>query len=128
MQSFFHDVRFALRTLARNRRFSIVAILTLGLGLGAAVAIFSVVQGVLLRSLPYQDPDRLVFISQTDGPGTKPFPISSPGHFRDYCDQAKQFEGFAAGFSFLQTLDGLNRLQAEQVDASIVTANFFPLL
>ena len=129
MQSFFHDVRFALRTLARNRRFSIVAILTLGLGLGAAVAIFSVVQGVLLRSLPYQDPDRLVFISQTDGPGSRPFPISSPGHFRDYREQARQFESFAAGSSFVQTLDSLSgAVEAEQVDASIVTANFFPLL
>ena len=75
MQAFLQDVRFALRTLARNRRFTIVAVLTLGLGLGATVAIFGVVQGVLLRSLPYQDPERLVFISQTDGPGTTPFQI-----------------------------------------------------
>ena len=128
MHSFFQDVRFALRTLARNRRFSIVAVLTLGLGLGATVAIFGVVQGVLLRSLPYQDPDRLVFISQTDGPGTKPFPISSPGHFRDYREQARQFEGFAAGFSFVQTLDSQQGVQAEQLDSGIVTPNFFPLL
>ncbi|HEY6305502.1 MAG TPA: ABC transporter permease [Candidatus Angelobacter sp.] len=129
MQAFLQDVRFALRTLARNRRFTIVAVLTLGLGLGATIAIFGVVQGVLLRSLPYQDPERLVFISQTDGPGTTPFPISSPGHFRDYREQARQFEGFAAGFSFLQTLDSLQGgVQAEQVDGAIVTANFFPLL
>jgi putative ABC transport system permease protein len=129
MQSFLQDVRFALRTLARNRRFTLVAVLTLGLGLGATVAIFSVVQGVLLRSLPYRDPNRLVFISQTDGPGTKAFPISSPGHFRDYREQARLFEGFAAGFSFLQTLDSIeNGAQSEQVDASIVTANFFPML
>lgn len=115
--------------MAKNRRFTLVAVLTLGLGLGATVAIFSVVQGVLLRSLPYRDPDRLVFISQTDGPGTKAFPISSPGHFRDYREQARRFEGFAAGFSFLQTLDSIeNGAQAEQVDASIVTANFFPML
>jgi putative ABC transport system permease protein len=129
MYCFFQDVRFAFRTLARNRRFSIVTILTLGLGLGATVAIFAVVHGVLLRSLPYQDPERLVFISQTDGPGTKPFPISSPSHFRDYREQAHQFEGFAAAASFIQTLDSLDTgVQAEQVDAAIVTANFFPLL
>jgi putative ABC transport system permease protein len=129
MHSFLQDVRFALRTLARNRRFTIVAVLTLGLGLGATIAIFGVVQGVLLRSLPYQDPERLVFISQTDGAGTTPFPISSPGHFRDYREQARQFEGLAAGFSFLQTLDSLQGgVQAEQVDGAIVTANFFPLL
>ncbi|HKD44098.1 MAG TPA: ABC transporter permease [Candidatus Angelobacter sp.] len=129
MQSFLHDVRYALRTLARNRRFALVAVLTLGLGLGVTVAMFSVVEGVLLRSLPYKDPDRLVFISQTDGPGTKAFPISSPGHFRDYREQARQFEGFAAGFSFLQTLESTeNGAPAQQVEAAVVTANFFPVL
>jgi hypothetical protein len=54
-------------------------------------------------------------------------PSALPGTF-DYREQARQFEGFAAGFSFLQTLDSLQGVGAEQVDGSIVTANFFPLL
>ncbi len=129
MNSFLQDVKFALRSLSKNRRFSAVAILTLGLGLGATVAIFGVVQGVLLRSLPYTRANRLVFISQTDGPGTKPFPISSPGHFRDYREKTTLFQDLAAGASFSQILDSQDSGgQAEQIDGGFVTANFFPLL
>ena len=64
MESFFQDLRFGLRTLFRNPAFSIVAVLTLTLGVGANAAIFSVVNAVLLKPLPWSDPDRVVTVLQ----------------------------------------------------------------
>ena len=62
MDSFIQDLRFAARTLARNPGFAAVAVLTLGLGVGANAAIFSVVNAVLLRPLPWGEPDRTVMV------------------------------------------------------------------
>src|SRR5690348_15015174 len=73
------DVRFALRTLAKNPAFSAVAILTLALGIGANSAIFSVVNGVLLKPLAFPNPDRLVRVWQveTSNGATTPGPVSA---------------------------------------------------
>ncbi len=84
----FQDLRFGVRMLRRNPGFTIVAVLTLALGTGAITAIFSVVNAVLLRPLPYRDPDRLVLVPNARGPD-----------FLRWRDQSKAFEAIAA-FNF----------------------------
>src|ERR1700689_594764 len=69
MEHAFHDARFTVRMARRNPGFAIVAVLTLALGIGATTAIFSVVQAVLLKKLPYYNPDRVVALAEVDPSG-----------------------------------------------------------
>ena len=85
MESLVQDVRYAARRLARTPGFTLVALITLALGIGANTAIFSVVHGVLLRPLPFQDPDRL-FVLWSRHTSTDRYPVPAPG-FCDYRDQ-----------------------------------------
>jgi putative ABC transport system permease protein len=92
MQSFLQDLRFALRQLAADRGFAVVAILTLALGIGANTAIFSVVDGVLLRPAPVADLDRLAMVWETDrNTGTTREPASIPD-FLDFKERSRTFE------------------------------------
>jgi len=87
------DARYALRQLAKNPGFSAIAVLTLALGIGVSTAIFSVVYGVLLRPLPYPDPDRIVSIFEVT---TKGYPsrLADP-NFDDFRDQSHSFQAIA---------------------------------
>ena len=87
------DLRFALRSLSRSRGFALAVILTLGLGIGANTAIFSVVRGVMLRPLPNRDGDRLMYLRQsTNGPGGENIAFSVPeiNDFRDVVEDARR--------------------------------------
>src|SRR5215218_5143241 len=100
------DLRFGARALRRNPAFAAVAVLTLALGIGANTAIFSVVNGVLLRPLPYQEPDRLVRIyTAFRGSGTERYSMSQP-EFMDYKGVSPVFENAAAFTGVGLTLTG----------------------
>ena len=95
MRILIQDVRFGLRMLAKNPGFTLLAVLTLGLGIGANTAIFSVVNATLLRSLPYLQPDRLVYAwSAEKARGINQSTVSIPD-LHDCCEQNHVFGGMA---------------------------------
>jgi putative ABC transport system permease protein len=129
MNGLLQDLRYALRQIRKAPGFAAVAVITLALGMGANTAIFSVVNGVLLRPLPFKDPDRLVRIwhtpPQTSFPGISTFAVS-PANFLDWQNQNNVFEHMAIyGFRTLALTGGD---KAEQVTASPVSATFFDTL
>src|SRR3954466_9200485 len=127
------DIAYAWRTLRRSPGFAVVAILTLGLGIGATTTIFTIVNGVLLRPLPgYAEPERIANMWVDFGVGAQSLPVMSPGDFRDYQQRNRSFEALAAA-SGPQVVGATGALTGdggppERVDVSPVTANFFPLL
>jgi putative ABC transport system permease protein len=123
MDTLRQDVMYALRRLARAPGFTLVVIATLALGLGANTAIFSVINAVLLKPLPYDHPDRLVLVSQTwEGKAT----VYSPPNFLDLAAQAQAFESLAAIQGLEMTLAG--RGAPVRLDGAGVSASFFDVL
>jgi putative ABC transport system permease protein len=122
MHSLWKDIRYALRMLAKSPGFTAIAILTLALGIGANTAIFTVANALLLRPLPYQDPDRLVRIaSERDRESYLSLP-----YFTALSDRNRSFSGIAAyqGESF--NLSG--RGEPDQITAERVNGSFFDVL
>jgi hypothetical protein len=95
MNSFTQDLRYGLRSLLKTPRFTLVAVLTLALGVGANAAIFSVLEAVVLRDLPYQDPDRLAVLWTRNIQQNLP-DGSSFLNFRDWKAPSREFENMAA--------------------------------
>jgi putative ABC transport system permease protein len=125
------DVAYALRGLRRAPAFTLIVVLTLGAGLGAATTIFSVVNGVLLRPLPYREPDRLVMIWNDFGQGAQTLPATSATDYLDYGRETTLFEGFAAGTGGSEVgatgvLTGNGA--SERVELTPISANLLPLL
>jgi putative ABC transport system permease protein len=123
-----HDLRFAARTLLRNPAFSLVAILSLAFGAGAATAVFSVVNGVLLKPLSYRDPGKLVFIREVVPPLAHIYPTLPVNfqHFRFWRQHARSFTSLSAVMSSTVTMRV--GAEAETIGAAAVTANLFELL
>ena len=122
---FFQDLKYGLRMLVKSPGFSLVAVLSLALGIGANTAIFSLVNALLLRPLPVRDPQALVQVSTTDqrNPGNLPL---SHLNFKDLRAQNSSFSDMAA-ISFNQ-VNYSHGQESEQIPVQIVTANFFSLL
>ncbi len=121
-----NDFRFALRQLRKSPGFTLVAILTLALCIGANSAIFSVINAVLLRPLPYPNPDRLLIVTESDA-NQPSISVSYP----DYLDWKKEntvFESLAVSRRETYNLSGLKGRQPEQIPGAVVTANFFQVI
>ena len=125
METLLKDIRYGVRGLWKRPGFTVVAVLTLALGIGANTAIFSVVNAVLLRPLQFRDPDRLVIIWEDAGFLGFPRNTPAPANYVDWKNQSQSFEDVAATVeqTFNLTGDG----NPERVAAYAVTANFFPL-
>jgi predicted permease len=120
------DLRYGLRVLAKNPGFTLVAVVTLALGIGANSAIFSVVNTVLLRPLPYKDPERLVMIWEDASKLGFPRDTPAAANFVDWREQNRVFEGMSAIAEESFNLTGAG--EPERIDGRRVSANLFALL
>ncbi len=120
------DLRYAIRSLSRSPGFALAVVLTLGLGIGANTAIFSVVRGVLLKPLPHRDGDRLVYLRQSvSGPGGENVLFSVP-EITDFRTSAKTLRGIAEYSGMIYTLQGES--DAVRINVGLVTGNFFQIM
>src|SRR6184192_4678615 len=120
------DLRYALRQLAKSPGFTAVAVFTLALGIGANTAIFSIVNAVLLRPLPYPNADRIVVLSESSGPG-QDYSVALPDYF-DWRNDNKVFEHLAATHKESRNLSGIPGRESERVSCASVTRNFFNII
>ena len=120
------DIRYAVRMFLKSPAFTAVALLALALGIGANTAIFSVVHAVLLRSLPYREPERLTVIWETsrDRPGRRN--VTSPQNFVEFRSQAKSFESMAAFYDWRFNLTGAG--EPAEVPVQVTTGDLFAVL
>ena len=120
------DFRHALRMLLRNPGFTVVAVLTLALGIGANTAIFSVINSVLLHPLPYHDPDNLVMVWESNSQHRNPHNTVSPPNFLDWQSRNTVFSSMAFVFDERDNLTGNG--EPQEVVVQDVSASFFSLL
>lgn len=136
LERFAQDLRYALRMLRKSPGFTAVAVLSLALGIGANTAIFSVMNAVMLRSLPVQEPDRLVlfgagaWVGMTDGLPDKSWQIFSYPFYREVQRKNRVFSGVAAMFTLPNDVRGLvgGGTQSEPVHTRLVSGTYFSVL
>ena len=119
-------LRFAFRQVIKNPAFSAVAILTLALGIGANTAIFSIVNAVLLRPLPYPAADRIMVLNESSGPG-QDYSVALPDYF-DWQKDNTVFEHLAATHKESRNLSGIPGRDPERISGAAVTRNFFSII
>jgi putative ABC transport system permease protein len=129
METFLQDLRYGARMLLKKPGFTVVAVVTLALGIGANTAIFSVINGVLLRSLPYREPERLVALWETNpklGTESRNRNEVAMGNFLDWRSQSESFEQVGALYYANTNLTGTG--EPERIQSAIVTVNLFETL
>lgn len=124
MRTLWQDIRYGVRMLARSPGLTVIAVLSLALGIGANTAIFSFVNAVLLRSLPIFEPERLVFVFS--GSQTNPYSVSSYPDYVDYRDRNEVFSDVTAYSQITLSMNSEDRTEA--VVGSVVTGNYFEVL
>src|SRR5229473_2277419 len=127
MDSLWKDVRFAARVLWNSPAFTVVALLALVLGIGANTAIFSVVNAVLLRPMPFQDPERLVMVWEAS-PRTKENNVANPQNFAEWRARNRSFEAMAGYVPFQLSVSITGDGAPEDVPVNYITREFFPIL
>jgi putative ABC transport system permease protein len=125
MESLLQDIRYAARGLVKHKTFTIVAVLTLALGIGANTAIFSVVNELLLRPLPYGDAERIVMLWETT-PKSQHQNVTSRANFIGWRDQTTSFEGMAAFTDQRLNLTGAG--EVEEVPVQMASPHLFRVL
>jgi len=126
MSNLIRDVRFAARSFARVPRFTIPALLALALGIGSTSAIFSVVRGVMLKPLPYANPDRIVVVWENNLVRNRPRNVIAPSNFVEWRERNHSFThlGMATAFRLNFMLGG----QPEEVVGTMASSDLFPVL
>ena len=129
MGTLFQDVRFAARMLLKQPGFTIIAVMTLALGIGANTAIFSIVNAVLLRPLPYPKPDRIIVLGEADKTqlSQSGFSVSLPDYL-DWRHDNTVFEDLALTRHESVPLSDIPGRSPEEIGSAIVTANFFKVI
>lgn len=129
MDTLLQDIRYALRMLCKSPGFTLVAVLTLALGIGANTTIFTVVNAVLLRPLPVKDPETLVAVLGTDTRNSTAQQQFLPISYKNYLDLQDKNEGLADMAAFTGTGVSLSGVgNPEQLNATLVTGNYFDVL
>jgi predicted permease len=130
LSDIWHDLQYTFRTLSREAGFTTFAILIVGLGIGASSTIFSVVDAILLRPLPFDDPGRLVWIANGGKDGDLSGQTTQVGYLLDFRQHNKSFSDLAAYFAFYGVGDSklTGDGEPERISQVPVSQNFFPLL
>jgi putative ABC transport system permease protein len=125
MNTFIYDLRYGIRMLLKNPGFTFAALVTLALGIASSTAIFSVIDGVLLRPLPYPDSENIMVLHPTTRSTGEPGGANAPGNYLDYAAQNGVFSHMAASRGEQANLADGDR--PERVRGTMVTSSFFPL-
>ncbi len=121
LESLARDLRFSLRTLRRSSSFTVIAILVMAIGIGANVALFTVVRGVLLKPLPFQDPDRLVMLYEADlyKDDTSGFNVVSGGMYAEWKNQNRSYRNLALAKAIRVGLSGSGAQLPEKLTSAL---------
>lgn len=122
------DLRYGARRLVRSPGFACIALLVMALGIGAATSLFTIVRSVLLKPLPFRDPDKLVMVNERFRIASAGFNMVSPGDYRDWRAQTHGFEDMAAWRGYTYNLTGDTGDLPEVIQAAAGSSNLFAVL